>query len=453
MIVRDESAMLPDCLESVGGVVDEIIVVDTGSRDNTPEIAAGFNARVLHHDWDDDFAAARNVSLDAAGGDWILWIDADERLRREEHGRIRQLISGRLWDAFLVPILSPNPYGGHVTRGHRLFRNRPEVRFSGRIHEQVGPVLEACGYRISLADFTIDHLGYNLDEEQQRAKNQRNFRLLCMAKDEHPRDPYVRFTLAQCHMSLGKAAAAEQELKAALGESGSVKMRKALPPDIRASAYANLADWAVKRGAPLEALVRCDESLRVRSQQVMAHLIAYRAHKALGRDEEALRDLQRAEQFVLHPPANGGAAVEVPVNLADVLRGMGYCCLRLSRPAEARAYFQRALKVEEDHPRTIAALSRCAIAECRLDEALSLAERAFGLAPRDDSLLDLIGFVLLRQGRFVEAAERIGQLCLRRPKDNTLKRRLAGVLVRAGRPHDAADLLAELDGLKPVLSA
>ena len=134
MIVRDEADMLPGCLDSVSGVVDEMIIVDTGSTDSTPTIAADRGARVLRHDWQEHFAEARNASLDAAGGDWILWLDADERLRRNEHDRLRRLIAEARADAFLVPIMSPHPTGSHVTRAHRLFRNRKGIRFSGRIH-------------------------------------------------------------------------------------------------------------------------------------------------------------------------------------------------------------------------------------------------------------------------------------------------------------------------------
>src|SRR5690606_29929897 len=80
LIVRDEAAMIGGCLESLRGHVDEIVVVDTGSADATPQIVASYGARLLHHEWNGDFSAARNRALDAVSGDWILYIDADERL-------------------------------------------------------------------------------------------------------------------------------------------------------------------------------------------------------------------------------------------------------------------------------------------------------------------------------------------------------------------------------------
>ena len=82
MIVRNEAERLPGCLESVADLVDEIVIVDTGSTDATKAVAARFGAKVKIFDfaWCDDFAAARNESLRRAGGDWVLWLDADDRV-------------------------------------------------------------------------------------------------------------------------------------------------------------------------------------------------------------------------------------------------------------------------------------------------------------------------------------------------------------------------------------
>ena len=89
MIVRNEAQCLPACLQSVAGDVDDLIVVDTGSVDETVSVVERFGARVIRHAWTDDFAAARNVSLAHAQTDWIFVLDADERLARENGPRLR----------------------------------------------------------------------------------------------------------------------------------------------------------------------------------------------------------------------------------------------------------------------------------------------------------------------------------------------------------------------------
>jgi len=441
MIVRDEAGMLPGCLESARGAVDEIVIVDTGSTDHTPRIARQHGARVLHHQWREDFSEARNVSLAHATCGWVLWLDADERLRPAEHGRLRGLLARGSFDAYLVPILSRTPTGSQVTRGHRLFRNDPRVRFSGRVHEQVSPAIARMGGRTGLADFTIEHLGYDLPEERLREKYLRNLRLLSLAKESDPRDAYVRFMLAQAHLLLNQIPEAERELRAALGEVGRDRMGR-LPPDIRAAAYNNLAQCALSRGAPCEALARARTSLALAPRQVTAHLMAYRAFRALDQQEDALGELLAVEGL-LDRPGQAGTAVEVVVARPDLWRAMGYCCLRLNRPSEARDYFMRALEGGSQKARTMAALARCCIAEGAHREALRYAEAAHRLAPEDDGLLDLLSFVLLKQGRFSQAAERLRQLSLRRPGDQQLRRRLAGVLVKAGRTREAAELLAQ----------
>src|SRR5437764_1210688 len=92
MIVRDEARALPDCLGSLAGYLDEGVVVDTGSQDRTREIAVAAGARVYDVPWADDFAAARNAALERASGDWILYIDADERLRVPADGALQSLL-------------------------------------------------------------------------------------------------------------------------------------------------------------------------------------------------------------------------------------------------------------------------------------------------------------------------------------------------------------------------
>src|SRR6516164_7707722 len=94
MIVKNEEANLADCLQSVADLVDEMVVVDTGSTDRTREIAPGFGARVHDFPWVDSFAAARNETLRHATGEWTLRMDADDRVDEESRGRLRRLFAG-----------------------------------------------------------------------------------------------------------------------------------------------------------------------------------------------------------------------------------------------------------------------------------------------------------------------------------------------------------------------
>ena len=133
MIVKNEEEMLPGCLEPLRGVVDEMIVVDTGSTDRTVEIAESFGARVVHFPWNGSFSDARNASIEAATGDWLMYLDADEHMEAADARGLRGLL-GRTWrEGFYL--VETNYTGGEeagsaVTHmALRVWRNRPQYRF------------------------------------------------------------------------------------------------------------------------------------------------------------------------------------------------------------------------------------------------------------------------------------------------------------------------------------
>ena len=134
--------MLPRCLEAVAPAVDEMIIVDTGSSDATIEIARSFGATVIERDWTGDFSEARNVSLDAATGDWFMYLDADEVLVADDVEKLRELLTAS-------PGMRPSSSTRRTSPDTRstaarsctarcgCMRNRPEYRFHGRLHEQI----------------------------------------------------------------------------------------------------------------------------------------------------------------------------------------------------------------------------------------------------------------------------------------------------------------------------
>ncbi len=195
MITRDEEHFLPECLARARDAADEIVVVDTGSKDRTVAIAESFGARVLHAPWTDDFSAPRNVGLAAATGDWILVLDADEFLQPGACERVRELVQNR--DALGYHLHFVNVYGEGRTLGVmmvRLFRNLPGVAYENVIHEQVTPSLQRLGGPLGLvllsADIEVEHHGYMPAVMDQRGKNERNERLFKKQLESRPDDIY-----------------------------------------------------------------------------------------------------------------------------------------------------------------------------------------------------------------------------------------------------------------------
>jgi tetratricopeptide (TPR) repeat protein/glycosyltransferase involved in cell wall biosynthesis len=220
MIVKNEEATLADCLRSVADLVDEMVVVDTGSTDRTREMAASFGAKVIDFAWCDSFAAARNESLRHATGDWAFWLDADERLDAANRQRLLELF-GRLGreNAGYVMKQHSGPEGD-TTRGTaveqtRLFRNHPAIRWEYRIHEQILPALGRVHADLRFTDIIISHVGYD-DPALVAAKLQRNLRLILMEDAEHPEDPFTLFNLGWAYLALNRTDEAVSVLQRSL---------------------------------------------------------------------------------------------------------------------------------------------------------------------------------------------------------------------------------------------
>ena len=220
MIVRDEQEMLPRCLSAVAAAVDEIVIVDTGSTDATIEIARSFGARVIEREWTGSFAQARNVSFDAAGGDWLIYLDADEVLAGEDLERLRAL-TGCTWrEAFY---LSETNHTGEIDDGTavahsalRVLRNRPEYRFEGRLHEQIAHRLP--GYlpeRVETTGIRVEHYGYLGVVRDLREKSRRNIELLRLSQRERPATPFLLYNLGSEYAAAGEHTAAVTELQKA----------------------------------------------------------------------------------------------------------------------------------------------------------------------------------------------------------------------------------------------
>jgi tetratricopeptide (TPR) repeat protein len=220
LIVRSEEAKLPACLESIAGIAHDIIVVDTGSTDRTKHVAAGFGAKVFDVSWIDDFAAARNECIRHATGEWIFWLDADERLDEINREKLRRLFEEIIHEgtrkdtkedkknvAYVMKCLCVDQAAGGqhgtVVDHVRLFRNRPEHRWKYRVHEQILPALKTTGTEIRWTDIVIHHVGYQ-DPALTRHKLERNLRLLHLDHAEHPDDPYILFNLGWAYQELGK---------------------------------------------------------------------------------------------------------------------------------------------------------------------------------------------------------------------------------------------------------
>lgn len=202
MIVKNEADLLPGCLESISDLADEIIVVDTGSTDNTVKIALNYGAKVYHEIWQNHFGKARNRSLEQARGQWVLILDADERFPLEFKNRLIPLLYRailRKTEGIIVKIKSY--YGKDIGYNYvfdsacRIFRNRPEYRFKLSLHEEMSHIIlkKNPKARIETTDIYIEHFGYVEKIIHQKRKNERNLNILKRELENNPHDPFLNY--------------------------------------------------------------------------------------------------------------------------------------------------------------------------------------------------------------------------------------------------------------------
>ena len=379
MIVRNEEAMLPDCLASVRPIATEIIVVDTGSTDGTRAIAESFGATVITMPWENDFAKARNVALAHASGAWILSIDADERLENPE--TFLSLVSSAPDDVYgyLTDVVSISTTGSTTTRFVsqllRLFRNDERIRFYGIIHEQVLECLASHDLRFEPSGVELLHLGYDLPPDKMRAKKLRNIALLNEAVSAQPQDAYLVHQRARTHLALNNLEEAERDTKIALtlAKNGGV---------VRPQTLNYGAIIAYRQGDYSSAIERAKESLALVPLQAYTAYILGETYTALGQFAEAYQAYSDvvAAQRINDVKARIVGAMTVPES--DVAYACGRSLIGMGKHAEAKRFFEIGLTANPHSDSCLVGLANCAYHAKDYDTACRHLLSAKELAPR-----------------------------------------------------------------------
>jgi len=389
MIVRDEAGTLARSLWSVRGLVDETVVVDTGSRDATREVAAGLGARVVEHAWRDSFAEARNVSLRQARGRWVFWLDGDEWLDEVNRGRFealcRRLDQEERPSVYFMEQSSPLGQAGGGTLSvaqPRLFRNGPEVCWRYRVHEQVLPSCLARGDLPRMTDVVIAHSGY-MTQRLARRKEERNHHLLELERQDHPDDPWVLLQLGRLELET-RFERAESSLTAALARLGprDPLCRQVLGLLARGYRRAGRPDRA---SAVLEAGLAAfpnDTALRVEEGALQFEL---------GRFDEA----EAAFSALLARPADPDEFLG-PVDPSwrgwQARHNLAVLEFRRGRPDAAEAYWRSALAERPDAAQLWLGLAELHLSRARWDDletALSMCQRCLP-GPGEVGLADVL---------------------------------------------------------------
>ena len=202
MIVKDEAEQLDQCLASITEIADELIIVDTGSTDHSPEICRHYGAKVVFYEWADHFADARNYGLQFATCEWILWLDADEVLDGKKTN-LRQYLNNTDADILSIPVINysgeeepVDPNNAFVLSQYRLFRNDSQLRFIHHIHEHLNINESHKMDNLLEADICIHHYGYLTSSVESKKKSLRNLAILKKDLSGAGIDPWVYFHIA-----------------------------------------------------------------------------------------------------------------------------------------------------------------------------------------------------------------------------------------------------------------
>jgi tetratricopeptide (TPR) repeat protein len=428
-------------------IVKELVIVDTGSTDRTGEIALEYGAKLIDFTWTGSFSDARNVSFDAATGDWLMFLDADEVLVEGDGERLRAL-TGQTWRE--AHYLLETNHTGTLEDGTavthnalRVFRNRPGLRFEGRIHEQIAHHLPAfLPERLHVSDVRIDHYGYLGAVRDSKEKSRRNIELLERQVAEGLDSPFLAFNLGSEYAAAGDSKAAQEKF-----ESAWARVRD----DQHIATYGfvpSLAGRLVRalrvNGELQLARVRGDEVLRLFPRFTDVLLEQAIAAVALGDYETAAAELERCMEWGDAPSAysatHGSGTYLAMATLADLRR----------RTCELDAAEELLRRCRAEHPvfaGAIEPLTRIMLARGRTPEEAVAA--VVGDGELSLSARFLLAAALHESGASVAAEEQLRVVLAAQPDAAPVRIALGEALLSQQRFAEAAQAAGGVDASSP----
>ena len=380
MIVKNEERFLGQCLASVKGLADELIVIDTGSTDRTVEIAREHGAQVGHFEWCDDFAAARNASIAPATGDWILFLDADEELSPAEKQNLPALLNNNNVALIRLPLI--NSHQGQISKSilPRLFRNIPAIQFQGCVHEGVYTALLKVSKKwqmeISVGDLLILHHGYTAEVITEWNKVQRNYELLVKALEERPNEAYFYMQLGLELRRMDRLAESFGAYAKALNLA-ETQPNQIITDEVRETLLTQYSGYLLADKQYEKVLEVLTSDLALRQPLTPGQLLVRgRALIHLRQPQYALKDVQEAyyrrEEATLFPSAIDPMSVAAEALLAEVF----YLNHHFE---EAIKWFENFLQISPPDLRVVLAYSECLDAFGKTPQALEfLRQKALG---------------------------------------------------------------------------
>jgi len=438
MIVRDEERVIRECLESAKPFFSQIIVVDTGSKDRTPEIAAEIGAEVHKIQWPDSFAEARNESLKYAKGRWIFWLDADDTLPPSSGEAILKtaLTAPSEVAGFIVPVqfVEEGPGAGTRVDHVKLFRNLPGLGFEGRIHEQILGALRPHGAIARIPGAVVMHTGYDTSAEGQKKKRARDEVLLNLDLAERPNHPFVLFNFGMTAHFCGDHPAAIEWFDKCLAVS------KPEESHVRKT-YALLGCSIREMGDPEGALATFRKGIEVVEGDPELTFQCGLTLTLLGRFAEA-----KTEYLSIDPDISGFfSSLDIGILGFKRFGNLGRVCMAMGDYPEAREYLLQAFEMNPRAHDIAVDLVRAALERDDLRTAQETLDKFKEYAGPVEAWADLQAKLMERRG---ESPDEFLWLTARRSPTAVGPRLvLARRMLHSGYENEAAPHLEILEGL------
>jgi len=441
MIVKDEQEFLPDCLESVRNIADQIVIVDTGSIDNTVEIARRYGAKVHYFKWCDDFSAARNESIKYASGDWIFWIDADERLLPESIPELKSMMKYEnkpvIYKVHIRNIIKDGQ-NHSLSNAHRLFNNNRGISFSGRIHEQVSPSVAKLGGEERDSNIGLYHVGYNLEDKQTEEKMGRNRKLLKNMVREFPNDAYAHYTLAQYYGIMNNPEKALVHYRKAYN-------LKQFEPAMTASLLNIMSGNLLKVNRIDEALENTTKSISMKPVQASGYYLLYKISVANKEDDNAIKWLQKLSA-VTEKIQNSKTTLstDILINEDQIQLSLGSLYYKNGKIDEALECYEKAFRNNPDNIDVIKRLIEIYMRMDDFEQMQGYLSKLINLTSDNMQYLNSLGIFLIKQQKFQESIKVYETISLKYPDDENVLKRLIGLYGKAGNIQKANELLTRL---------